>query len=29
MKEVIKEYKPENDRLVKVLDYHFEVIDSM
>jgi 7-cyano-7-deazaguanine tRNA-ribosyltransferase len=29
MKEVIKGYKPENDRLVKVLDYHFEVIDSM
>ncbi|MGB8101359.1 MAG: hypothetical protein WCE96_06740, partial [Nitrososphaeraceae archaeon] len=29
MREVIKEYKPENDRLVKVLEYHFEVIDSM
>ena len=29
MKEVISEFKPENGRLVKVLDYHFEVIDSM
>jgi hypothetical protein len=29
LKEVIKEYKTENDRLVNVLEYLFEVIDSM